>query len=218
MIVFIFLATFLLVFIIPELHPADLLPFAEKGLGPSVRGALQPAAWFSEYIVIAFFLPFVQDRTGIVRRGLLSVLFVTLSMILTSMICLLLTSDLTSSFVYPVLIVTRYISVADFVQHLESIVIAIWISAMYVKISLFLYIFSITIAQWLGLKDYRPLVFPATFLSIVVAFWLANSREELGQLISPTSSLYTLLILFVFPALLYLIGIVKKRISAWGDS
>lgn len=210
-VLFIFLAAFLFVLLIGELHPADLLPIGEKGLRPSIVGALAPAAWFSEFILIAFLLPFVHNRNKVVRKSMLSVLYVTLSMVVTNVVCLLLMGDMTASFVYPVMIAARYITIADFMQHLEALVIALWISGIYVKISTFLYIYSLSIAQWLGIKDYRPVVIPTAFLCTVFAYWIARGKSDISSMISASANIYTLVMLLILPALLLGIGAIRKK-------
>ncbi|WP_341279038.1 endospore germination permease [Paenibacillus sp. FSL H8-0537] len=211
--VFIFLSAFLFILLIGELHPSELLPIAENGIGPSIKGALAPAAWFSEYILIAFLLPFVNDREKAMRKSMLSVLFVTITMIATNLVCLFLMGDLTTSFIYPVMIAARYITIADFMQHLEAVVIAIWISGIFVKISVFLYVYSITVADWLKLKHYRSIVMPLAFLCTVFAYWSARSQGDIANLISISGNTYTIISLFVLPMLLLLLMLLKNKLT-----
>ncbi|MBW7477061.1 spore germination protein [Paenibacillus oenotherae] len=215
---FVILATFLLALLIGELHPAEFLPIGEKGLRPSIVGALAPAAWLTEFILIAFLLPFVHNRSKVVRKSIIAVLYVTLSMVVINVVCLLLMGDMTTSFAYPVMIAARYITIADFMQHLEAFVIAIWISGIFVKISVFLYVYSLTIAQWLGMKDYRPVVFPTAFLCTVFAYWIARGKSDISGIISASSNLYTLIALLILPSLLLAIGMMRQKISGQGKA
>lgn len=211
---FILLASFLFVLLLRDLHPSEILPIGEAGLMPSLRGAVGPGAWFSEYILIAFLLPFVRDRRKALNNILISVLIVTICMVVTNLICLLLMGGLTDSFLYPLMIAARYISIADFMQHLEAIIIAIWISGIFVKISVFIYVFSVAAAQWLGLKTYRPIVLPLSFLCVVYNYWIASSQTDLVKVFGTSGNVFTLIYLFLLPALLLMIGMLKKK---WSD-
>lgn len=198
--------------LIRELNPAELLPFMENGLLPIAKGGLAPAAWFSEYIMLAFLLPFINDHNYTARTLLGSWLFVVIAMIITNLFCLLLMGDLTDSFAFPVMIAARYITIADFMQHIEAVIIAIWIFGIFVKISVFLYVFASSTAEWFGLKDYRPLVFPASALCIGYAYWVLTGDQDADVLIRASANVYTLLFLLVIPVVLYGAGWIKR---AW---
>jgi len=213
--VFVALLTFLLCLIffllIGELHPEELLPFMEDGLLPSLKGAVAPAAWFSEYTVLAFLLPFVHSKKNVVPIMLTSLVITTLAMVTTNLFCLFLLGDLTSSFGYPMMIAARYITIADFLQHIESIIIAIWIFGIFVKISVFLYIFAITAAQWLGLRSYKPLVFPLSYMCMAYTYWIVSDRPGASNLLGPSAHAYTMLILMALPTALYLIALLRNK-------
>ncbi|MFC9711782.1 endospore germination permease [Paenibacillus sp. NPDC056933] len=204
------LLALIFILLIGELHPVELFPFMENGPLPVIQGSLAPAAWFSEYVVLAFLLPYVnrQKRTARVMLG--SLLLTTMAMTVTNVFCLFLIGDLTDTFVFPVMIAARYITIADFLQHIESIIIAIWIFGIFVKISVFLYIFATSTAEWCGIKDYKPLVGPLAFMSLIFAYWVATGGSGISSLITASANLYTISILLILPALTYGIAWLKK--------
>lgn len=207
------LILFVFVLLTGEFHPEELLPLGEKGILPSLKGAVAPSAWYAEYILLAFLTPFIKDSSNILNRGLWSVLLVTVTMLASNLACLFLMGDLTESFNYPLFIAARYITIADFMQHLEAMIIAIWIAGIFVKISVFLYVFSVAVAEWFQLKDYKPVVFPLTFLCMVYSFWIVNSPSDLASLINGGGNLYTLFFMFLLPALLLCFGMVKHKLA-----
>ncbi|MHA7964306.1 GerAB/ArcD/ProY family transporter [Paenibacillus sp. CAU 1782] len=204
------LLVLIFVLLIGELNPAELLPFMENGLMPTFKGAVAPAAWFSEYIVLAFLLPFVNTKKNVTRIMLISLFITTAALVCSNLFCLFLLGDLTNSFAYPVMIAARYITIADFLQHIEAIVIAIWIFGIFVKISVFLYIFATATAQWLGLRDYKPVVFPLSYLCMVYTYWIVSDRPGASNLVGTSANLYTLLFLTALPTALYIVALLKK--------
>lgn len=42
----------------------------------------------------------------------------------------------------------------------ETVFLILWFSVNYLKISLFLLVAALTVQDWLGLGDYRPVLFP----------------------------------------------------------
>ncbi|WP_341347612.1 endospore germination permease [Paenibacillus sp. FSL H3-0469] len=196
-----------------ELRPAELLPFMENGFVPIVKGAVAPSAWFSEYIVLAFLLPYVNSKKHLTRTMLVSLVVTTAAMSLTNLFCLLLMGDLTDSFAYPVMIAARYITIADFLQHIEALIIAIWIFGIFVKISVFLYIFAASAAEWFGLDDYKPLVIPLAFLSIVFSYWVVSGASGVAALVSASANIYTMLFLVGLPAAVYGLALLKRGLK-----
>lgn len=209
-----FFLFFILILLIPDMNPGELLPFAEKGLKPSIIGAIAPAGWFSEYILVSFFLPSLSDRPKALKVTLVSLVVVSITMVAINLSCLLLFGDLTDTFVYPVMIAARYISYADFFQHIESLIVAIWISGIFVKVSLFLYVHAVATAQWLNIEDYRPLVFPLAVLTVVYSFWVVSNQTEVGALLGAGGNFYTLTMLIFLPGLLWAVAVIRKRGSA----
>ncbi|MFC4302936.1 GerAB/ArcD/ProY family transporter [Cohnella boryungensis] len=205
----------ILLLLIPEMDPAEWLPFAEKGIQPVLLGAFAPASWLSEYVLIGFLLPFVSNRQRVWKSSMISLAVTTFTMVAVNISCLLLFGDVTDRFVFPFMIATRYISYADFLQHIEALIIAIWITGIFIKISVLHYIHALTVAQWLNLKDYRPLVFPLAFLTVAYSFWVISSQSEIGSLLGSTGNLYTLFSLVFLPGMLLLVASIRNsRASA----
>lgn len=200
------------ILLIGDLDVREIFPFLENGLLPSLKGAIAPAAWFSEFIVLAFLLPYINDEKKPLRVILITLLLTTVLMMATNFFCLFLMGDLTDSFTFPFMIAARYISIADFLQHIEAVIIAIWIFGMFIKISVFLYILSTSTAEWFELEDYKPVVAPLAFLCIVYAYWIASESHGIVGLIGPASNVYTLMFLFVLPLTLYGIALLKHAI------
>ncbi|MDQ7861045.1 GerAB/ArcD/ProY family transporter [Peribacillus frigoritolerans] len=161
--VVIILLLVIVILLIPDLEPKNLYPVMEKGIMPSLKGAVVPSSWFTEFFLISFLLPFLDKKEKGLKWGMISVFAVMLTMVVTNLFSLFLFGDITATFTYPVMSAARYINLADFLQHLDSIVMAIWVSGTFIKISVFYYAIVIGTAQWLNLSDHRPIVFPAWF-------------------------------------------------------
>ncbi len=144
-------------------------------------------------------------------------LLVMLTLSAVNFITLSLFGNLTSTFTYPFMNAVRYISIAEFLQHLESVVMAIWVAGTFVKISVFYYAIVLGAAQWLGLSDYRPIVFPIGFLLVMMNIWSAENLQQLTHFISTSWTIYSFFIQLLIPLFLLVIaGIGKKKVK--GDA
>ncbi|WP_282939857.1 endospore germination permease [Paenibacillus sp. RC67] len=198
---------------IPDLDPDNMLPIFERGITPSLIAAIPTQTWFTEFIDITILLPFLADREKGLKWGMISVIAVMVSMVLCGIISLLLLGDIVSSYSYPVMLAARYISLADFLEHLEAMAMAVWVLGMFIKISVVYYVLVLMVGQWLQLPSYRPLVFTIGYMSVVYSKWVASSREVLNHMLATSLVFFYITIQFVIPALLLLIALLRNKWS-----
>lgn len=201
----------LLLLLSPELDPANFFPFLEKGIGRSLMGSIVPASWFLLFFLISFMLPYLSNRKKAMKSGMVTVIAVMLTMVITNLFTMFLFGNVTTRFTYPVMEAIRYISVADFFQHLESIVMAIWVAATFVKISVFYYAIAIGIAQLFQLSDYRPIVLPLGILLVLISIWSASNLQELEYFLSNIFPFYGSIFYTVLPVLLWIVVLLRKK-------
>jgi len=203
--------------LIKDLDPNNLLPIMEDGLKPSIMGSIVPSGWFSEFIAIAFFLPFLKDSEKAMKWGIISVISVTALLVLTNVSTYMLLGKLTIKETYPVMVAVRYISIADFLEHLEAIVMAIWVSGTFIKISLFYYITVLGLAQLLRLSDYRPIVLPIGFLLLVIAIWTTPNLQNLAHFLGTSGAFYLLTFQLGIPFVLLCLALLRKKFQQKKD-
>ncbi|GAB7388765.1 endospore germination permease [Bacillaceae bacterium] len=196
--------------LIPDLKLENMLPIMEKGIGPSLMGAIVPMSWFSEFFLVSFLFPFLADQEKGLRWGMIAVFGVMLTLVLSNLAALFLLDELSGRLTYPVMTAARYISIAEFMEHLESIVMAMWVAGTFVKISVFFYVLSLGTAQWLGLSDYRPLVLPLGFLLVLFAIWSSPTFSSLSHFIGTSGPFYLALLQTFVPTCLLLIAILRS--------
>lgn len=208
--VIILLLTVVNILIIPELKVKNMFPVMEHGIMPSILGSFPLQGWFSEFILISFLLPLLTDREKGMKWGMISVLAVMLTLVVTNFTSLFLFGGITASVAYPVMSLAKLISIADFLTHLESIVMALWVTGAFLKISVFYYALVLGTAHWLKLSDYRPLVFPLGLLLVVFAVWSAPNLQELDHFLGTTTVFYLLSMQTVIPLLLLLLAVIRR--------
>ncbi|WP_284035395.1 endospore germination permease [Neobacillus sp. 114] len=211
--VVILLYILLFILLIKDLEVKNLFPIMEKGFRPSLMGSIVPQSWYSEFILVSFLLPYVTNQKKGFKWGLIAVFIVLFLMVLTNIMTLLIFGNLTSSLTYPVMVAARYISIADFLEHLESIVMAIWIAGTFIKITVFYYVLALGTAQWLKLSDYRPIVLPIGFLILLQGLWAARDLQELSHFLATSGTIYILSIQVVIPFILLLCASIRKKLG-----
>jgi len=200
----------MIILLLPELEPRNILPFMEKGVIPSLQGAVTPQGWFSEFFLISFMLPVLTDPHKGLKWANISVFAVLAVLVITNLFLLFLFGVNVENSVFPLMVASRYVSIADFFENLESVVMAVWVVGLFSKLSVFFYATVIGTAQWLELSDYRPIVLPIGLLVVMFSFWdLPNFPKLIEHLGGSIDFLLTTFQL-ALPMLLLLLAVLRK--------
>lgn len=212
--VVILLLTIIVILVFPDIELENMFPMFENGLLPSIMGAATPQSWFSECFLMAFLLPHVIDENHGRRWGNIAVVSIMLTLFFTNLATLFVFGNITASFVYPVISVARYISIADFLEHVEVVVMALWVVGVFLKISVFYYALVTGLARWLNLSQYEPLVFSVGLLLCLLSNWSANDLVELTHFLGTTGSFYLSFVQTVIPLFLLLVAKWRNRAAS----
>ncbi|SDM84346.1 spore germination protein KB [Fictibacillus solisalsi] len=200
------------ILLLKDFDPKHMLPIMEHGMMPSVMGAAAPQAWFGETFLITMILPFLSDRDKGMKWSLILVVTIMVNFVITNLLAVFLFGGTASGYTFPLFTAIRYITISTFFEHLESVTIAIWITGIFIKISMFYYALVIGTSQWLKLSDYRPIVFPFGFLLTVLGCqWVAPNFEELNHFLVTIYPFYGSLLMTLIPALFLLIAVIRKK-------
>ena len=201
----------LMPFLLRDMKPDFLFPMLEHGLLPSLKGALIPQGYFSEAFLMSFFLPFVTDRGKGMRSGMLTILGIALMLTCINLFILLVFGTQAADYLYPVMVAFRYISIADFFENLDSVVMTVWILGMFVKISIFYYATVLGTSQWLGLADYRPIVLPIGILIAALSFWSIPNLNQASRFDVISFPFYGPLMQTICPLLLLGLALLRQK-------
>lgn len=179
--VFFFLFLVIIILLLPDVDMKRMLPVMENGWMPALKGSWVLYTWFAQFGIVYFFLPFLTDRQKGMKFGMLSVFVVTLTLVVTNLIVIWVFGDVTANFNAPLMSASRYISIAEFLSHLESLVMALWIAGTFIKLCAFYYIVVLGTAQWLNLSSYRLLILPIGFLVGVFAMQAFLNTAEAAE-------------------------------------
>lgn len=199
----------IVIFLLPDLEIKHVFPIMGNGIMPSLQATIFLNIWFGQFFYLSFFLPVVTDRTKGRKWVVISLFAVVLTMVVTNLITLLVFGESTGNFEAPLMAAVTYISIADFLSHLESLVMACWIAGAFMKIGVIYYALVLGLAQWLNLSDYRPIVFPVGFLMILMSIWqvpnkwILTSHNQVAPFIDPVMQMG-------IPLFLLLVAYIRK--------
>lgn len=190
-----------------------LAPVMEKGLFPSLHGGLYVSTLTIEIVGIAMLLPYLNDQQKAKKVFIYSFLLISVFFLLITITILSFCgAQLAKSLTFPFFNTVRQINVADFLERLDSINLAIWTIVLYVKIAFYYYLTAFGTAQLLNLKDYKPLVLPVGSIIIPLTILISPNVIELREFSSyRIFTWYSLFFLLVIPLVLLLTAIIRKK-------
>ncbi|MFJ5714961.1 endospore germination permease [Neobacillus sp. NPDC093127] len=200
-------------FLIPDLNVKNIFPIMEYGWIPSIKGSLAPHAWLSQFSLLSFLLPFLSDETKGMKWSILSVTLSVMTMVYINLGNIFLFGGIITSTQFPVFQAARYISIGSIFEHVESIVIAVWVLGGFVQLSAFFYMLVLGTSQWLKLPSYKPIILPFGFLIILFSVWSASSFQEMIRSMGTTTPFYFITIQLLIPMLLLCVAVIRKKLS-----
>jgi spore germination protein KB len=166
-----------------DMEVTRLLPVFDKDAAAILKGAVIPASWFGEIVIFALLIPFLDRAEEAPRVAVTAILICGLYLLICILVVVMIFGPHVSArWIFPTFNAIRVVSIANFLERLESIAIAVWMFGGFAKIGIFYYAAALSSAQWLELKDYRPLVAPVGVVLVALAALCRNIVELLNFL------------------------------------
>jgi len=154
----------------PVAVPGRLLPIVGNGLGPVVRAGFLAASYAGESIVVLAIVRHLKDKRGASRAMATGVAAGMVIMALaTGFGVMMLGVRGISRVTFPVLETARMVGFGQFLERAEILFLALWFSAALLKLATVFYASITSIADVLGLRDYRPLIIPYALLGAALS-------------------------------------------------
>jgi spore germination protein KB len=158
-----FIIIFITIVNIPEMDLKNYLPILAEGVVPPLRGALLIQSWLLESFVVLQLIPYVREQERIKKYVLVSILVISLGLMFgVSIIAVF--GPLTGRLLYPALEFVRYGKIGKYIQNLDITIMGLWITGIFIKIALFIYLAFHGIVQLLELRDGKRLLLPLVLL------------------------------------------------------
>jgi spore germination protein KB len=61
---------------------------------------------------------------------------------------------------------------------LEALAVSVWIMGIFIKVSVLLFMFSISVSQLFNIQNYRAFIFPVTLLSAIGSVWIFENAAN----------------------------------------
>lgn len=195
----------------------SLKPILEKGLALPMIGAATPFALFGVDVAVTTMLVPLVDRPEGTRRAATAAFLIDgiLGLLMTTAVLAVFGAQEARRLNFPVYELVRMISIGDFLERIDVLVLGIWINMVFVKAAVFFYLGTVSMARWFNLRDYRPLVTPLGVLMVALSLRLFDNLPDLVAFFKPRVMLpYTLPVAFVVPVFILVITLIRGQRGA----
>lgn len=205
-----------LLLLIKDIDIGYMYPILENGLLPVMKGGFVHNAWFSEFFLLAFIFPAINSQKKGLKSGMKASLYVMLILLYVNFFVLTLLGVSSVNQFYPVYSIVRAITFFGFFENFEIIITASWVLGNFIKISVFLYVASLGLAQLLRLSDYRLIVFPLSLILVLFSYWDIPNIVVLVDYMTRIQPFYFVIVQTILPLLLLVIALQRRKRSVRG--
>lgn len=199
---------------ISKVNVQHFRPLLEEGLYPVIRGGITHWAFFGDTVVWFLLLPHLNQNVK-------SYTFLPVSVVMAGgllvLILVLITNGLGTGIAaeenYPFLSLTRTVSLAGFVERIESVFLLIWVAVGFIKITVFFYAALFGISQYFQLNKQILVILPLMVVTIALSLLLFDNYHEFRSFFRPEIYAVIVSIVQVFiPLVLVIIWLIKTRV------
>ncbi|MFD0672920.1 GerAB/ArcD/ProY family transporter [Cohnella sp. GCM10027633] len=159
--------------------------------------------WFGELILLAFIVPqFASPRRAsrAIWIGSLAGIYILIAEYV--LVMMFFGPKLTATLIYPALELAGFVHLGDFIHNMDAVIVSIWITAFFIKLSILFAAGTFVTSQALALKDYKPIAAPLGALVVLVSIHQAKNPSDMSDFFASCWSTYALafeLLPFVYP-------------------
>ncbi|MFC0270547.1 endospore germination permease [Metabacillus herbersteinensis] len=208
----------ILLFSVEQFNVNNLTPVLGNGVKPVLKEVFPNAVNFpfGETIIIMMFFPFLNKKQNVRKIGM-SIILIGGTMLTVNSIMMLSTlgPEIYSESNFSLLAATQMVSIADFLERFDALVILMMVAGVFFKVGGFTFGAAVAISQVFKLKQTRSVILAMgtiiTSLSLISATSYVEHLEIGFTIFVPY--VHTLLQVIV-PILLLCIAFIRKRIHS----
>ena len=160
--------------------------------------------WFGELVLLIFFIPHFSSPRGVRKSvwwGGMAGMYILLAEYM--LILLFFGPKLGGALMYPALELAGFIHLGDFVHNMDALVVSIWFTAFFIKLSVLFTAGTFVASRMLGIQEYKNITLPLAALVVLESVYQARNPAELTSFFRSSWATYALfieLLPFIYPS------------------
>lgn len=197
-----------------QVHWGRLLPvYADSGWLSIFKGSVPMASFLGQGVIMMMITAFMAEPNKAPSYALWGVGIASAIVCGTTVIVITTFGPAVSGKMwFPYFEVTRFISIMDFIQNIDVLIVVVWILSVFIRASLYMFIASYGTAQLLGIKNWRNMIWFVALIILLCALLPANidvaSIDYPKKFVEP----FVLPVLIIgIPLFLWMVGSIRKK-------
>ncbi|MGE5371270.1 MAG: GerAB/ArcD/ProY family transporter [Solirubrobacterales bacterium] len=201
--------------LIPEIHPAYMLPFLEHGWRPILKGSAITCAWRGEVFALLMLYPAINRPQKAIPAVFGTIFLIGVYLTVITVVCFtVFGAEVTSRLVFALYSLIQYILIGDIITRLELWIVVFWIALALTKTSVFIYAAG-SVFHTLAPKLPRSYLFLIMLpVATVVAEMFYASYFQIIRFITFLFPIMALIGELLIPALILVIALVRGKSQA----
>lgn len=195
---------------LPQAHASNIIPAWETDFGQMTLSMLPTATRWSELAWMAMIFPLLGKQQRIYPAVFGGIFFVNFFFIIVNItVVAIFGPESVKNIKFPTLEMVQAISIGQFLDRIEALVLGLWVFGAFLKTGIFFYAAIQGLKQWFGLKEHKPFILPMGLMIMLLSTLLFSNNVQLSNFsktIIPVDFAFT----FLIPLLLLLVYLVKK--------
>ncbi|MFC4807993.1 GerAB/ArcD/ProY family transporter [Paenibacillus sp. GCM10023250] len=171
------------------------------------KASAAPGSFFGETFMLLSVIAFMHKPEKAMSRSMIGLLVTILGVFAaTLMVLLVMGPNLSAEFRFPYFMIVRSINILNFIQNVDIFVIYVWVFGVFAKLSLYLFLTSYEMSNWLNIKDWRKMILfgaPLMFISAIMVpnqTWIIMFQKLWQDAIIPICGIAVPLLLWILSA------------------
>lgn len=195
-----------------NLHFTNMLPIGEKPVPVILKGSISPFIWLSEIAVLLIIGPYLKKKQHMMRTSVFGILLAGFWNILMVMVAILIYGPkLVQLVTYPSFAVVSLVEIGNFLERLEIVFISLWITTMYVKISLFMFAATNCLNDLFRIRNKIPIMLGLGLFTLMTALYSWDNMADFSEFLRLAGPPHLFFANVAIPILLGIAMLFMKR-------
>ncbi len=161
-------------------------------------------------VVFVMIFPSLNKKGNVKKPALYAILTGGMLIFFSNVLYVLVLGPLVPNLTYPGYTTFSYIEAADFLDRAEIVLYSLFISISIIEISISLYVAALCFSDLFGLKSYRILLIPLSFLTLEQSFFIVRNHSDHISLAAYGWPWYAIIFQFLIPLFMLIVSALKK--------
>lgn len=204
---------FLIGLSISNVEPGNILPILNSDYKSMLHAiSIYSVVPFGQSIVLLALLPLINAKLNSLYKVSYSILVSGFFIIAGDVLAVLIfTPEFAANFTYPVSEMVRTIQIGRFLQRLDTLSILIWLSLLFIKISLLFYIIISLLEKTFSLHTRSHFIVPVGLLIYILSLNIYNNDIDKQQFGITAFPIISIPFQYVIPIIIAVILSIKMR-------